>query len=110
MAKEKEPLTPQDCEALSCVAQFATLTNELKHMREDIKDLVDYIKTDFKALIDLELNQLREELVRAEKEIKTLQSRMSKLEIRVWTIFGSVSALIFILNFVKPLFMGWLSK
>ena len=110
MAKEKEQTTPQECEALSCSAQFATLTNELKHMREDIKELVNYIKTDFKALIDLELNQLREELKRADEEVKALQERVAKLEIRVWTIFGAVSALIFVINFVKPLVMSWIEK
>ncbi len=110
MAKEKELTTPQECEVLSCSAQFATLTNELKHVRADIKDLINYIKTDFKALIDLELNQLRTELKRADNEIKALQERVAKLEIRVWTIFGAVSALIFILNFVKPLVMSWLEK
>ncbi len=84
-------------------ARFATLENEVKHVASDVTDIKGSIKTTEKAMASIDTSiALLAKSVEQNKtlgpRIHNLETKVSKIELKIAAYAGGVAAIVFVFN------------
>ena len=84
-------------------ARFATLENEVKHITDDVADIKESTKTTEAAIqsIDKSIALMTEHVSQNKKlgpRIEKLESKVSKMELKLAAYTGGAAALVFVLT------------